>query len=111
MANTYKVLGQAAPTSVTATTVYTVPAATSAVISSIVICNRDSTTQTYRLAVRPAGASLTSQHYLCYDMPITAKDTHTLTLGITLATTDVITIYSTAATAAMVINVFGSEVT
>lgn len=108
MPTAYKVLGQSAPAATTATTLYTVPAATSAVISSIVIANRVTSTATYRIAIRPAGAALANQHYIAYDVTVGAADSTTLTLGITLATTDVITIY--ASTANLSFNVFGSEI-
>ena len=58
MATTYKVLGQSAPSATTLTTLYTVPSATTAVISSIVIANRDASSATYRIAVRPDGAAI-----------------------------------------------------
>ena len=58
MATTYKVLGQSNPAATTATTLYTVPSAKSAVISSLTVCNQASTAATFRVAVRPAGATL-----------------------------------------------------
>jgi glucose-6-phosphate dehydrogenase assembly protein OpcA len=109
MPTTYKVLGQSAPSATTATTLYTVPASTSAVISTIVVANRVSTAASYRIAIRPAGASLADQHYIAYDVAVGAGDSTTLTLGITLAATDVITVY--ASTANLTFNVFGSEIT
>lgn len=108
MATTYKVLGQSNPSATTATTLYTVPSATSTVVSTIVVCNQAASSATYRIAVRPAGASLAAQHYLAYDVSINANDTATLTLGLTLATTDVITVY--ASTATMSFSAFGSEI-
>jgi len=39
MATTYKVLGQSKPSAATNTTLYTVPASTAAVISTLAICN------------------------------------------------------------------------
>lgn len=91
-------------------TVYTVPAATSTIVSSIVLCNRSASQITYRLAVRPAGATLANQHYLAYDVPILPNDSIALTLGITLAATDVITVYTSAASS-FTICVYGSEIT
>jgi len=104
----YKVLGQSAPAATTATNVYTVPSATEAVVSTIVIANRANTAGSFRLSVRPAGASQANQHYLAYDVPIAANDSTTLTLGITLAATDVVTVY--ASSADMSFNVFGTEI-
>jgi glucose-6-phosphate dehydrogenase assembly protein OpcA len=109
MPTVYKVLGQSAPSATTDTDLYTVPAATSAVVSTIVVANRVGTSATYRIAIRPAGATLANQHYLAYDVTVGASDSTTLTLGITLAATDVITIY--ASTANLSFSVFGSEIT
>ena len=108
MPTVYKVLGQSAPSATTATTLYTVPAATSAVVSTIVVANRDSTSATFRLAIRPAGATLANQHYVAYDCSVGANDSTALTLGITLATTDVITVYASSAN--LTFNAYGSEI-
>lgn len=102
----YKVLGQSAPSATTATDLYTVPSAKSAVGSTLSVCNRGSGT-TYRVAVRPAGATLANQHYLVYDATIPANSTDLITIGITLATTDVVTVYAGAATLSF--SLFGSE--
>ena len=109
MATTYKVLGQNAPSATTATTLYTVPSATSAVISTLVVANRAASVATYRISIRPGGASQANQHYLAYDVNVGGGDSTTLTLGITLAATDVVTIY--ASTADLSFNLFGSEIT
>ena len=109
MATTYKVLAQSNPSATTATTLYTVPSSTSAVVSTITICNQAASAGTYRIAVRPAGASLAAQHYVAYDIAIAANDTTALTLGITLATTDVVTVYASSAN--MSFAAFGSEIT
>ena len=108
MPTVYKVLAQSTPSATTATTLYTVPSATSAVVSTITVCNRGTAAASYRIAVRPAGATLANEDYLAYDVAIAANDTTALTLGITLATTDVITVY--ASTANFSFNVFGSEI-
>ena len=108
MPTVYKTLGQSNPSATTATTLYTVPSATSTVLSTLTVCNQASTAGTFRIAVRPAGASLTASQYIAYDTPIAANDTIALTLGITLATTDVVTIYASSAT--MSFSAFGSEI-
>jgi glucose-6-phosphate dehydrogenase assembly protein OpcA len=102
-----KVLGQVNPSATTATTLYTVPSAKSAVISSLTVCNQASTAATFRVAVRPAGASLAAVHYVAYDVAVGAADTTALTLGITLATTDVVTVY--ASTANISFHAYGDE--
>jgi hypothetical protein len=104
----YKVLGQSAPAATTAANVYTVPSATEAVVSTIVIANRAATAGSFRLSVRPNGATQADQHYLAYDVPIAANDSTTLTLGITVDAGDIITVY--ASSADMSFNVFGTEI-
>lgn len=108
MATTYKVLAQSAPSATTATDIYTVPSATMAVLSTIVVANRAASSATYRIAVRPNGATLANQHYLAYDVTVGASDSTTITLGITMDAADVLTIY--ASTANLSFNVFGSEI-
>ena len=109
MANAYKVLGQSAPAITTDTDVYTVPAATEAVVSTIIIANRAATAGSFRIMVRPDGAALSNVHYIAYDVAIAANDSTTLTLGITLNAADVISVYCSSAD--MSVNVFGTEIT
>jgi glucose-6-phosphate dehydrogenase assembly protein OpcA len=109
MPTSYKVLGQAAPGATTDTTLYTVPAATQTVVSTIVVANRATSSATYRVAIRPEAATLANQHYLAFDVTVGAADSTTLTLGITLNATDVITVR--ASTANLSFNAFGSEIT
>lgn len=108
MAATYKVLGQVNPSATTATTAYTVPSATETVISTITVANLGPAPATYRLAVRPDGATLENKHYIVYDSSVAPQSTDTLTLGITLNAADVVTVYSSTAT--MAFNLFGSEI-
>jgi len=108
LAATYKVLGQVNPSATTATTAYTVPSATETVISTITICNTGGYPTTYRIAVRPDGESLATKHYVVYDSSVAPQSTDTLTLGITLNATDVVTVYAGAATLAF--NLYGSEI-
>jgi hypothetical protein len=108
MATNYKVLGQSAPSATTATSLYTVPAATEAVASTVFVCNRGSSATTYRIAIRPAGASLANQHYIAYDATISANDAVAITVGMTIEATDVVTIY--AGNGDLSFNLFGSEI-
>lgn len=107
MTNTYKVLGQVAPAATTNTDLYTVPAATSAVCSTLSVCNRGVNTQV-RVAVRPAGAAIGNAHYVVYDANLYASDTLFFTLGISLATTDVVTVYARHANVSF--SLFGTEI-
>jgi len=109
MPATYKVLAQNNPSATTETTLYTVPSATSAVVSTISIANQAGTSGTYRIAVRPsADASTTAKHWIVYGATVAASDSIMLTLGITLAAGDVIRVY--ASSASMSFAAFGSEI-
>lgn len=108
MPTAYKVLGQSAPSATTATALYTVPSATETVVSTVTVCNRGSSAGTFRISVRPNGASLANQHYLVYDASCAAKDTITLTLGITVDATDVLEVYASSGDFSF--NAFGSEI-
>lgn len=108
MATAFKVLGQAHPAAATDTSLYTVPATTSTVCSTIAICNLGVSTP-YRIAIRPAGAALEDKHYIVFESAINQFDSVLLTLGVTLAATDVVTVR--AATADVSFNLFGSELT
>lgn len=102
-----KVLGQSAPSATTNTDVYTVPSGKTAAVSTLTVCNRAGTQTTYRVAVRPAGASLANQHYVCYDAVLPANSTDLLTIGISLDQTDVVTVYS--GNGSISFSVFGNE--
>ena len=110
MANAYKVLGQANLTAETLTDVYTVPASTETVISTIIIANLLGAANSFRIAIRPNGAAVSNQHYMAYDVPIAANDSTTLTLGVTLDAADVVSVYSGAA-ADVSVSIFGTEIT
>lgn len=109
MATSYKVLAQSAPSATTNTDIYTVGSSTEAVISTIVICNRSASDATYRIAVRPNGATLANQHYIAYDVTVGASDSTTLTLGVTMDAADVLTVY--ASVGDLSFSIFGSEIT
>lgn len=108
MPTTYKVLGQSNPSATTATTLYTVPASTQTVVSTIIVANLAATAATFRIAVRPDGTTLANQHYIAYDVTVGANDSTALTLGLTLGDTDVITVY--ASTVNLVFSAYGSEI-
>lgn len=109
MPQAHKVLGQSNPSATTLTTLYTVPASTQAICSTIAVCNTGSTATTYRLAVRPAGAAVATQHYVVYDSSVSAFDSVFLTLGVALAATDVVSVY--AGNASVAFSLHGVEVT
>lgn len=108
MADAAKVLSQSKPNATTLTDSYTVPGATSAVVSSIVVCNQSATATSFRISLAVAGAGDTAAQYLYYDTPIGGNDTFIATIGIGLATTDVVRVYNALATLSF--NVLGVEI-
>jgi hypothetical protein len=108
MATTYKVLGQSSPSATSPTTLYTVPAATETIVSTVTVANRAATAGSYRIAIRVAGALLANSQYIAYDVSLPANASDTLTLGLTLGATDVITVY--ASSADFTFSAFGSEI-
>ena len=108
MPTAYKVLSQTAPAASTLSDAYTVPASTSTVISTIVITNYGVSPSGYRISIAKAGASDAQVQYIAYDITISENDATALTLGVTLATTDVVRVFSTTGTVNF--NIFGSEI-
>jgi hypothetical protein len=109
MAVSYKVLGQLKPAANTASTLYTVPsgAGNYAVVSSLVINNISADVTDIRVAVRPAGETLADKHYIFYANGVSPFTTQVFTIGITLAATDVVTVYDLNGKCSF--NLFGSE--
>lgn len=107
MTDTIKVLGQSAPSATTETALYTVPASKSAIVSSVVICNRGSSRTTFRLSVDVGGAGTAAADYLYYDLPIMGNDTFIATIGISLGAADIL--YAYAGNANLSFGAFGVE--
>ena len=101
----YKVLAQSAPSAATATTLLTATSAT--IVSTLQAANRGGTQDSLRIAVRPAGATLSNLHYITYGVQVPSGGVFSIQGGITLANTDVITVYSTTGTSSF--SAFGSE--
>ena len=108
MPTNYKILGQSAPSATTSTDLYTVPSATQTVVSSIVVCNRDSAAATYRISAASAGAVLANAQYIAYDVTVGGNDSTIITIGATLGATDKIRVY--ASTANLTFTAYGSEI-
>lgn len=107
MATTLKILGQLTSTATTEGVIYTVPANTSTVVSTITVCNRDAANSTFRVSVSENGASTTNKDYIYYDTIIGSYDTFAATLGLTLASGDVVRAYSDSSNLSF--NLFGQE--
>ncbi len=105
---TYKILGQKSPAATTDFNLYTVSGSKQAIINCITVANRDANSATYRISVRPDGATLTTDHYLAYDVQIGSNLSVALNLGITLDTNDVITVQSSSGL--VTFNAYGVEI-
>jgi len=109
MPTVYKVLGQSAPANTSNANLYTVPASTSAIVSTLVIANTTATAALAEVYVRIGGAAAATSNAILYDASIPANSTATFTLGMTLATTDIITVQTGTANA-LTFTAFGSEI-
>jgi len=108
MPTVYKVLGQSKPTANTLTTLYTTPASTSTIVSTITVCNTTATNDEIRIAIRPAGEAVADKHYIVHTVGIPPYVNYTYTLGITLATTDIVSVFSLGGFTSF--NAFGTEI-
>jgi hypothetical protein len=108
MTTVYKVLGQNVPTANTVTTLYTVPSANSAVVSTVAICNQGSGNASVSLAVCVANTAVTTTQYIVKSATCVANDTIFLTVGLTLTATDTLRVNSDIANVSFA--AFGSEV-
>jgi len=109
MATTYKILAQSSPVSTTPTLLYgPVGAGINTVVSTLAICNRGSSSSTFRISIRENGAADSAKQYIAFDTTVPATSTITYTLGITLKTGDAVYIYSS--TNNLSFNAFGSEI-
>lgn len=104
---TIKVLGQLNPAATTLLGLYTVPAGTTTVVSTITACEVGAAAATFRIAVAVAGAADNVKQYIVRDAALAANETKAFTLGITLGAGDVVRVY--ASTANVSFNIFGEE--
>lgn len=109
MTDTILVLGQAYPAAATDTALYTVPSATSAVVSTIAVCNTSATADTIRIRVAVAGAAAANKQYLAYGVTVPGNTSVDFTVGVSLAATDEIAVYATNGTCSF--QAFGVQLT
>lgn len=107
MAVTQKVLGQSKPSATTLTDAYTVPALTTAIVSTITVANQSATATSFRISVAPAGAADATSQYVYYDIAIPGNDTFAATIGITMEAASVVRVYNTLATCSF--GIYGVE--
>lgn len=90
-------------------TLYTTPAATEAVISTIVICNTAAASAQYRIGLDATEGTPGASEWLVYDAVIAANDTVALTLGVTMDASKYLRVSSSADT--VTFSAFLSEIT
>ncbi len=91
----WPVIARLACAATTAETLYTATGGVNAIRVRVV--NRSASSQTFRLAYRPLGVTLTTAHYLEYDAAIAANVSVTLDLFLQMVNTDVLPFYGSAA--------------
>lgn len=107
MATVYKILGQSNPAATTSTVLYTSPALTQTIVSTITVANLAATDATFRISTAVAGAALANNQYIAYDVTVAGGGLYTFTLGVSLAATDVIRVYASSANLAF--SAFGTQ--
>ena len=109
MANAYKILGQIEDASANDVALYLVPSSTEAIVSTIVVANRENATNTFRIATKTDNSTVANTDYIAYDTTIGANDSITLTLGVTLQTGAEISVG--ASDANVTFQAYGTEIT
>lgn len=89
-------------------TLYETPAATEAVISTIVICNTASSDATYRIGLDDTAGTPAASEWLVHDASVGANDTVALTLGVCLDAGKFVRVSSSADT--VTFSAFVSEI-
>ena len=95
------------PSANTLTTLYTVPADTQSIISTINVCNTASTDATYRIAVTSGGSPVLG-NYIVYGATIAGNETVAFTQGITMDAGDILAVFTNSASVAF--NAFKMEI-
>jgi hypothetical protein len=109
MAFFYKTLGQQAPSTTNNVDIYTVPASTEVIVSSIFVCNTTDTTATFRIFQRIDGATAGVANAIAYDQTVPGNSTTTIESKITMNASDVLTVRSGTANS-LTFTVNGSEI-
>lgn len=107
--DTYKTLGQAVSVASTDVNVYTVPASTAAIVSTLCIANRSGTDDVVFVYVRVAGAATANKQLILPGKRVPANGVVNVIEGITLGAGDVVTI--NAGSANLSASLFGVEKT
>ncbi len=79
-------------------TLYNTGAATTAVLSSLLICNTASTAATYRIGLATSAGTPGDGNWIAYGPTVQPNDTVSLTLGLALGNTKFVRVSSSAST-------------
>ena len=105
-----RVLGQAAPANTNNADLYTVPANTTAVASTLHIANVTNNNATFQVYVRIAGAAAANANAIAFNVTLGGNSFIAMTTGITLGAGDIVTVRSSVANA-LTFTLFGVQVT
>lgn len=95
MSALHNLSGAVAPAATIESTLYAVPSnATTAVVSSVVVCNRSASETRFRLSCSFNGTATQQKDFLYYDVPIPGNNTFVATVGLTPQPRDVFRVYS-----------------
>jgi hypothetical protein len=108
----YKILGQVQPTGNILTTIYTVPAATNTMISTITICNQSPNTVSVNVAANVSGSAVSTKNFIVSGYSLGAAETLVLEPRISLNVGSILSANITGANASsnISINAFGVEI-
>ena len=110
MPTSYKVLGQSQGTAelTTYSTLYTVPANTETIISTISVCNTSTNDYRYRIAICTTETP-SAANWIAYDSTVSANDTTFITVSLCIDTVYKYIVTSSESTS-ISFTAFGSEV-
>jgi len=79
-------------------TLYNTSASSTAVLSTIAICNTASSSATYRIALMASAGTPAAMNWIVYDSVVAGNDTIGLTLGIAVGNSEFVRVSSSANT-------------
>ena len=108
----YKILGQIQTTANALTTIYTVPASTNTVVTTITICNQSANTVSINVAANVSGSAVTTKNFIVSGYSLGAAETLVLEPRISLNVGSILSANITGANASsnISINAFGVEI-
>jgi len=109
MASVYKILGQSRPANTSNADLYTVPASTETIVSTLTVSNVTASAATIRIFVVPSSGSASEANALVYDPSLEARTIQGFTIGLTLSAGDKIVVRSGTANS-VTFQAFGQEI-